>query len=567
MRILRLPKSFGVYLLFAFLFSLQVIPRIGLDSLTNDEPTDITNGYYYLTHGDVVTPHNHPPLAGALQAWPLLFMNLKTFPFQGDVIDRGHHFLFDWNLDHLEAITWASRLTSWGLGLALGFLLWRVLKDNISWLLGALFFWALDPTFSALSGLAKSDIAPAFFFFLSVLAFQKAVQKTHWVNPLAAGVISAMAVTCKFYCLVLIPVFLFLEVFNERERFKPRGISEKVLGRILLRWFTGFLGFLLWIVMIYLPATLALPDHRWPLVYFISKFKEDLLFAQAPHAVYFLGNSTLQSHWYYLPLAFLLKEPLPFLALLALCVYSLITRRIFLPTWQWLSPVLFTLAVLPTPNLGVRYLLPAFPFLFLVGGKAVSALWVSNPGRNFNSGKLFIGCLAFWQLFSVLGSFPGAIGYFNDLVTAEKKISLLGDSNLDWGQDLIRLAAVAESHGWKRVKLAYLGSVDPKVYGLNWEPWSYEDLKGPQPGTVYAVNTSFLQLAPLSYPSTRIIAESWIRGEKLSGKVGDTWYFLEAPGKSAVGKEKSFLPSVPFQQYRGYAPFPLAIQEIPPNSK
>ena len=95
MKFSRKSSSLFFYLFFTILFSIQVVPRFWWDSLTNDEPSDITNGYYYLTRGDVVTPHNHPPLAGALNALPLLFMNLKTPPFSGDVIDRGHFFLFN----------------------------------------------------------------------------------------------------------------------------------------------------------------------------------------------------------------------------------------------------------------------------------------------------------------------------------------------------------------------------------------------------------------------------------------------------------------------------------------
>ncbi len=556
MKIFQSPGSFSLYLVFALLFSLQVVPRIGWDSLTQDEPTDITNGYYYLTRGDVATPHNHPPLAGALQAWPLLFMHLKTFPFQGDVIDRGHYFLFDWNLDRLEAITWASRLMSWAIGLGIGFLLWAVLKGNPGWLFWALFFCTFEPIFSALSGLAKSDIAPTFFFFFSVLAFQNAVRKPFWGFSLAAGIISAMAVTCKFYCLVLIPLFAALEFFNEREHLKPQQITWKNLRQIRRRWIIGLAGFFLWILVLYLPGTLFQPDHRWPFAYFIDKFKEDLVFAGSSHVVFFLGHTGLQSHWYYFPVAFVLKEPLPFLFLLAVCVYLQITGRIVLSAWQWVSPLFFALAVLPAPNLGVRYLLPALPFLFLMGGKTASALWQSAKGQNAKAGKLLVGGLALWQVTSVLLSFPGAIGYFNDLVPDGKKISLLGDSNLDWGQDLKRLAAVAGARKWKRVKLAYLGSVDPKVYGLDWEPWSPADLKGPLAGTVYAVNSGFLQLAPLSYPTTRAIAESWIRQATLSGKVGDSWYFFEVPGQLSKDKEKNFLPSAPFLQYRGYVPYP-----------
>ncbi|HJT25180.1 MAG TPA: hypothetical protein VJ873_11440, partial [bacterium] len=65
------------FFLFAVLFSLQIIPRWWSDSLTNDEPLEITNGYFYLTHGDVLSHYKHPPFSKALEALPLLALHLK----------------------------------------------------------------------------------------------------------------------------------------------------------------------------------------------------------------------------------------------------------------------------------------------------------------------------------------------------------------------------------------------------------------------------------------------------------------------------------------------------------
>jgi hypothetical protein len=542
-----------IYLFFAFLFSLQVVPRFWWDSLTNDEPSDITNGYYYLTQGDVVTPHNHPPLAGALNALPLLLMNLKTTPYSGDVIDRGHFFAFDWNIGRLESITVGARSVSWVIGCALGFLLFRVTRREPALMVPVLFLWALNPTLIALAGLAKTDIAPAFFFFLAVLLFRKSQGNNSPKIQVASGVVAAMAVTSKFYCLVLIPIFMALEFLEPDKSFAIEKWGRKnpsLLGR---RWLWGMGGFFLWIFILYLPATLLLQDHREPFGYFIGKFKEDIAFAHNPFPVYFLGTSGLESHWYYLPVAFLLKEPLSFLLTLVLGVGLALRKKMILPPWQWLPPLVFSLALLPAPNLGVRYLLPAFPFLFLVAGRGLAWMWNQTKGKFPVNGKSAVIALLIWQAASVALNFPHAIGYFNEWVVPDQKIHFLGDSNLDWGQDLKRLAATAKERHWGKVRLAYMGGVDPHVYGLDWEPWSEGDLKGPQPGTVYAVNASFFQLAPAAYPPTRAIAESWITQEVPTGKIADSWYYFEIPGQLKAPKAEAFLASAPFLQYRGYA--------------
>ncbi len=543
------PASFFWYLFFAALFSIQILARLSGDSLTNDEPTDITNGYYYWTHGDVVSPHNHPPLGSALQALPLLALNLKTQAFAGDVIDRGHFFIFDWNLGQLGKITVLSRLVSWLFGLGVGFLLWRVTRQSIPWSATTLFFWAFDPAFSALSGLAKTDIAPTFFFLLAILVFEKSRREPSLRNSILAGITAGLAVNAKFYCIILVPLFLVLEFLDYRRKENLLFLKERRI-EIRNRWINGAGSFLVTTLLLFLPATLLLPDHHQPFYYLIEKFKEDVLFARNPFPVFFMGSSGLESHWYYLPVAFLLKEPLPFLFALTGGA-TLALRGVLKPEpWITVPPLLFFLALLPTPNLGIRYLLPAFPFLFLIAGEVLA--WMGGSAKGWGY-RATVGVLVLWQMGSVALNAPHMIGYFNELVPPGKKIHYLADSNLDWGQDQKRLAEVGRQRGWGKARLAYFGGIDPGAYGLTWEPWSERDLEGPEPGAVYLIDASFLQLAPVAYPSARPIATSWIADATPTGKVGDSWYYFEIPGKSTGTKEGRWLVSAPFLQYRGYA--------------
>jgi len=156
-------------------------------------------------------------------------------------------------------------------------------------------------------------------------------------------------------------------------------------------------------------------------------------------------------------------------------------------------------------------------------------------------------------------NFPGHISYFNEFISPVRKMGLLADSNLDWGQDHRRVAREARSRGWGIVKMAYLGGVDPSVYGTLWEPWRQSDLKGPKPGTTYLVNLSFFQLAPIFYPETMPIASGWLVETPPTGKIADSWVYFEVPGKAPpVEPSDPILASVPFQQKRGYAPHPPA---------
>jgi hypothetical protein len=546
-------KIYWLFLFFAILYSIQVLPRLSRDSLTNDEPAEITNGYYYLTQWDVWTPHLHPPLASGLTAFPLLALHLKTFPAAGDVIDRSHHFMFEWNLDQLSAITFWSRGVSWFFGLLIGLTLFVITRLDFKLCAAVLFFWALNPTFLGLAGVAKIEIIPVFFFLVAVLVFQRSFEKPNPGWFFLPGVLAAMAVTSKLYCLTLIPIFFILELAHVQQDKVARGAVA------LKRWAWGLTGFVSLIFLVYLPALLFSKKPLVVLGNLPDKFAEDFVFAAHPYPVYLFGRCTLESHWYYLPIAFLLKEPLPFIFILGFTLGLFLLKKAQIPSWQWMSAVIFFVAVLPTPNLGIRYLLPIYPFLFLIGAQGV--VWFWNEGKQKKFFIWVLGGLLLWQTASVSLNFPHTLSYLNELVPPNRKLHYLADSNLDWGQDLIRLAQTARERNWGKVKLAYLGAVDPKVYGLEWEPFRDEDLTKPQPGTVYAVNASFYQLGPVSFPSTLPIVESWLNKTEPTGKVADSWYYFEIPGKRSETKNQSWLPSAPFLQYRGYCDYPINSRE------
>lgn len=543
------PHSCLWFVLFSVLFAVQIIPRFWGDSLTNDEPMEITNGYFYLTHGDVLSHFKHPPFSKALEALPLLALHLNEPQRSGDAIDRAYAFFFRANPGRLQAMTLGGRLSSLLLGWGIGILLFRITRRRpLPVFLCALGLWAFDPTISAFAGLAMADIAVSFFFLASVLAFQRSQETGSWKSALLAGVLSGMAVTCKFSALVLLPVYLILEIAPYLGKFR-KPLKSKDWHFLRSRWFGGLGGFGLWVFLIYLPGTFALPDHLSPFRYFWDGFQD--MAHYHGHPVYFMGRVGPENHWAYFPVAFLLKNPLPFLGLLGLGFVLAVLHRLSSPLWQWLPGLLFFAAILPTQDLGIRYLLPAYPFFILVAAGAFGWLWEKAGSKPF--WKIPLAGLALFQVASVGLNFPHAISYFNETVSPEGKFYWLGDSNLDIGQDLGRLAELAREDRWGKVKLAYLGGADPSAYGLNWEPWREEDLKAPQPGSVYAVNASFIQLAPAFYPESLPVAAGWLSQAAPSGKVNDTWYYYRIPGTPKPGAGP-FLSSVPYQQRRGYVP-------------
>jgi hypothetical protein len=65
------------------------------------------------------------------------------------------------------------------------------------------------------------------------------------------------------------------------------------------------------------------------------------------------------------------------------------------------------------------------------------------------------------------------------------------ESNVDWGQDLPRLAAWQREHGPRPLRLFYFGSADPAAYGVDAEPFDLAWVEDPPPGT-YAISAHYL---------------------------------------------------------------------------
>ncbi|HTA75538.1 MAG TPA: hypothetical protein VK791_00105, partial [bacterium] len=101
------------FVLFAILFSLQVLPRLSQDSPAGDEVVDIVDGFYYW-QGDVVSSAEHPPLAKGLQALPSRFMGLESksgMNFSGYAMRDGY-FMTVLNRAHFESILKSARLVT-----------------------------------------------------------------------------------------------------------------------------------------------------------------------------------------------------------------------------------------------------------------------------------------------------------------------------------------------------------------------------------------------------------------------------------------------------------------------
>ncbi|MEI6540165.1 MAG: hypothetical protein WCO86_11670, partial [Planctomycetota bacterium] len=227
---------------------------------------------------------------------------------------------------------------------------------------------------------------------------------------------------------------------------------------------------------------------------------------------YLMGEWKHGGWWYYYLIGFLVKEPIGF----QLMLYASIVHGL----WYWkrwtkerfrewslivLPPLLiFGLVSSQTGfNHHMRYVLPAYPFLFIIAARTVTL------GKFW---KWFSYACLTWQAAAVLWFAPHWMSYFNEAAGGPKNgHKWLVDSNIDWGQDILMLKWWQDKHPEAApLNAAMFTGFDPKDIGLKFklpapfvkgqpEVVTKDGLRGPQPGW-YALSVCMLKGMHFSVP-------------------------------------------------------------------
>jgi 4-amino-4-deoxy-L-arabinose transferase-like glycosyltransferase len=193
------------------------------------------------------------------------------------------------------------------------------------------------------------------------------------------------------------------------------------------------------------------------------------------YPVYLDGVISSRSWWYYYLFALAYKVPEGTWAIVILSLLVTATSRRARAAWFDEAVLLavplillFVISVFTNINLGLRYVLPIFPYLFISAGKLV--WWAAGIGDRLRRGLaegLVAVCLGA-TIVATLAISPHYLAYFNWVSGGPAHGSEhLIDSNLDWGQDLVGLRRwLARNAPGERVGLAYFGQIDPKIFEL-----------------------------------------------------------------------------------------------------
>jgi hypothetical protein len=473
---------------------------------TIDEPVYVGTAATYLDRHTLRFNPEHPPLgklliAGGLAAAGIHLDDLTATAGDDDLDQQevGQRLIYDTGYDPYRVML-ASRLPMIALTLLFGLVVLAFARDVAGpWGgLVALTLYAFSPDVIAHGSLATLDVPAAGFLLTAAWLLWRARRRPLRYLPLA-GLALGAALATRMNTLPAVPVLLALAVLSvwsatardgatgsagDSDGDRDGPLARPAWHRLALGAGAA-LGVAAVAVAVVWATYLAVdPRLRWtpppglPEVAGLRALALDLLpfpqpyldgmrvqfgFQEGQFGGFLLGRLYQGSLWYYLPVALLIKTPLGMLVLWAAgAVTTLVLPRLRAAApYVLLTPaVLLAAAMNGSRDFGVRYAI-FVPIFLAVAAAGVTALrW--RPAHV--AAVLAVLAVAV----SSLRTFPYYLPYSNEVFGGPSKTYLrLHDSNVDWGQDLGRLAdRLRERYPDEQVWLVYKGSGIPEAYGI-----------------------------------------------------------------------------------------------------
>jgi len=458
------------------------------ETQTWDEGIHISAGYSYWKLGDFSWNVEHPPLVKLASTLPLVLMGLTAEPNgadgkRKDQVRYGVDFLYK-NRRDADSILFAARSANILLTLlfAAAVAWWTRRRYGPAAGLAAAALCAFDPNLIAHGRYVTTDFpVTAFFFFACVL----------WVEYLEQGTWRRLLTAAAAIGLALLPSLVLLYAACWIRRPKEFPVRRAALAAVTVAATVGLM-----VAVVYWPETVRCWRTKVPqmstlavrgnptgeILYYLGRKlhlpAHAFLFGlnavadhnAGGHSSYLLGLRSETGWWYYFPVVFAVKSTMAALGAAALLFAAALWQA-----WkrEWISPMTLGLALPPLLyfvfsmtsgiNIGMRHILPIYPFLY-VG----AAAWLATRA-NWRPGIYVLGILVALQMGECARITPDYLAFFNELAGGPGRgPQYLVDSNIDWGQDVKKLGLWLDAHGGKRrARVFYFGNAQMRYYGID----------------------------------------------------------------------------------------------------
>lgn len=590
MKITPPARCAAVCAILCLLFAVIAASAVRGKSATYDEPLHVATGWANLWRGDFRLSPDVPPLWEYWIALPLgrNALNFDATPIDQTLDHRAIAAMYTTPPANGIALVERSRWMSLPVAMALAILVavWAGQLAGGAAAVAAMFVFVFDPNWLGHAALAKNDVAFALTYFAAAYAAWRVGRRGSWRSCAMVVILPAICLGTKLSGLIVGPVLAITLIVRAltaeswtigthhlrtrpakfagaaliiaaaaltayvglwaqyRFRFDPAPAGIQIDMDLMLRnlrdaevrsryqvdqptprqlaaWKPGVLtATVLW------AERHHLVPQAWAAGYIYTNT------AAPEHLSYLMGQLYSDGRWSYFPLAWQFKEPL---AMIAAAAIALIVACRFC-RWGWSAYALVIpaaiylfMALCGNLNIGLRHLFPVFPFIDIGIALAAARLWATGrfPARGLVV-ILGVGLAA-----ETLAAYPDFIAFFNIACGGERGGPLLlGDSNLDWGQDLPLLADWQRQHPAVPLYLDYFGTCDPAAYGIRYinVPGGYTYGPPPQlpaaPG-VAAISVSKLQRLFVADPDLDFATP--FEQAKPIGELGGTIYLFTFP--------------------------------------
>ncbi|MEU6380684.1 phospholipid carrier-dependent glycosyltransferase [Streptomyces sp. NPDC046909] len=446
---------------------------------TIDEPVYVGTAADSLHEHEIRYNPEHPPLGKLVIGLGVAVADPHYDPsFTGDQGQVGRHLLYESGNDPWRVMLWA-RLPVIVLTLAFGLVVFAFARELTGPAGGvvALALYAFSPDVIAHGSLATLDVPAAGFLLTSAWLLWRARLRPRLYVPLA-GVAAGAALATKMSALPALPVLLALAAWSmwrhdpthRRTARLAAGVVAMAVIAVAVVWVSYLVvdPRLRWSPRQHIPVVHGLRALLVDLMPFPEAYRDGMRvqfgFENHPWQGFLFGHLYTGSLWYYLPAALLVKTPLGMLALWAAGAVAVVTVRRLRPAAPYLlipTGVLLASAMTGSRDFGTRYAVFVPMFLAVAAAGLLAARW--------RWAGAVTGALVLCVAVSSVRTFPFYLPYSNEAFGGTAKTHLrLHDSNVDWGQDLGRLAdRLRERYPGERIWLVYKGSGVPSYYGID----------------------------------------------------------------------------------------------------
>ena len=413
-------------------------------SVTVDEPMHVSAGLQLYTQHDYSYQPANPPLPRLVFALAPWLGGMKFDP-QAEVTAQLPH-VFHSRGQYARNLTLArvGNLVFFAIAAVAVWVWARGELGDRGGLIAVLLF-TMEPVVLGYCGLATHDASATAGFAVCLVAFARWMDNPDVSRAALFGVAFAFATLCKFSLLVYVPAACLA-------MYIVRAIRSGVAWRRILPS-----------LLIAAAVATAIVGGVYLVIgprFFMAGIRELIHLDRSNMFVsYLFGKLSWSGFRSYFPIAVSLKTTIPAL-LLAVCAFAARRHRVAAEALAACAAV-FLVAMPSTLNLGVRYVLPLYAAMSVAGAAAATMLFASRHRLV----PIATAALLLWHCGESVAVHPDYFPYFNELAGPRPWLCLV-DSNIDWGQDVIRLRRVVRAKHVDRIGLAIMGWHDWGALGF-----------------------------------------------------------------------------------------------------